>query len=192
MSVRTRRTRTPASESQLSFDTRQRESLETFTDSDIEDVLFTETANKPAKLLNFPTITGLGLLGLGMLHLVLSIFGSGFPSPFLTVLAALAGVFIFVEGLRGRSKRKRRRRKTSKQRKRRDRSSSDHSVSLSKPIRANNESKILGVCAHLSERYGIDVSLVRLAFAVGAIITVWIVPVAYFVLSLVIRDSDKH
>ncbi len=200
------------SKSTSDLETKQEPSLDGLADQELEDILFEE--EKPASdgMFNLPTLAGLGLVGLGILYLMQQLGLLVLPSlsGFLEVLPVLAGILAVLLGfgLLSRKPRKKRRRKRSK----RDLTPAKSTITTEKkqasrprpdpPAKSkrkrnrlykSRERKISGVCGGLADVLGIDVSLVRIAFAVSAFPWAGCAGlVAYVLLSLIMREPDEY
>ena len=89
------RTRTRKPDLDLGLETELSGNLDLLTDDEIETILFEEEVLKPPGPFNFSAIAGLLLLGVGMTHLGLSLFGAGLNAVFLSFLALVAGLLVF-------------------------------------------------------------------------------------------------
>ena len=201
-----RRTKLRRPEADLDWFAGDSDELDLLTDREIEEVLFEEDVVKPPTPVNFSTIAGLTLLGLGMFHLLSSAFGAGFPAGLLSFLAVTGGALALLTGLAGRKKTKRRKprkRSTRARKKARQRAQAklasparDASASTTRQrpglYKSKRQKVIFGVCGGLAERMEIEVALIRVAFAAATIIGGGALgPVVYIVLALSMRDPDK-
>jgi phage shock protein C len=181
------RTRTSQYEEELSslFDEETLD-LETLSDEELDTLLFDEESEAPKGMLNLPTLAGLSLILVGIAYLFqqMGLWGSGID---LTVLASLlpwlAGIFIILLGFgvlswRPNKKNKKKlkvEKKLAKQQKKRE-SKLDLNIETStstdkRKLHKSNNKKMAGVCAGIGEYFGIDPTLVRIAFVVGTIAT---------------------
>ena len=198
-------------ESKPDLQTKKDQSLETLADHELEEILFEEEKSPPRGMLNLPTLAGLGLVGLGILYLMQQFGLWALPSlsGLLSVLPVLAGILVvlFGFGLLSRKPRRKRRRKAA-----RTPAKSDSTVSpAAEPAPASKskqdakvkrkgsrlyksrDRKISGVCGGLADALGIDVSLVRIAFVLGAFPWAGCVGlIAYIIFALVMREPDGY
>ena len=201
------RTRTAAQEqesSSLYEDTTL--DLETLTDEELDTLLFDEEAERPKGMLNLPTLAGLSLILVGIAYIFqqLGLWGAGID---LTVLASLlpwlAGIFIILLGFgvlswRPNKKNKKKikvEKKLEKQLKKRTGKLDIGTVSTGdkRKLYKSNNKKMSGVCAGIGDYFGIDPTLVRIAFVVGTVATggpPFIL--AYMLLAFIMPSPEKR
>ena len=173
------------------------------TDGEIEEVLFEEDVVKDPSPVNFSTIAGLGLLGLGMFHLVNTIFGGGFSTGFLNFLAITGGILALLIGMsdskpKKTRKSKRRKRMMAARKRVRDHSkgtSADRKTPSrrrgSRLYKSKDQKVVFGVCGGLAERTDIEVALIRIAFVAATLLGFGAVGVvSYIVLALSMQDPE--
>lgn len=198
-------------ESKPDLQTKKDQSLETLADHELEEILFEEEKSPPRGMFNLPTLAGLGLVGLGILYLMQQFGLWALPSlsGLLSVLPVLAGILVvlFGFGLLSRKPRRKRRRKAAKEPAKSETTISpaaepapaSKSKQAAKLKRKSNrlyksrDRKISGVCGGLADALGIDVSLVRIAFVLGAFPWAGFVGlIAYIIFALVMREPDGY
>ena len=173
------------------------------TDGEIEEVLFEEDVVKAPSPVNFPTIAGLGLLGLGMIHLVNTLLGGGFSVGFLNFLAVTGGLLALLIGMSNskpkKSRKSKRRKRMMAARKRVRDHSKGRSADSTFPRRrrgtglykSKDQKVVFGVCGGLAERTDIEVALIRIAFVAATFLGFGAVGiVSYIVLALSMQDPE--
>ena len=216
MSTRTRTPRSPETEQGKEY---QYESLfgldEDITDEDIEDFLSQqEEVDQKSGMLNLPTIAGLATIGVGALYLLerLGVFASGFDMG--AILGPwLIGVLIILVGfgvLSWNPRRSRRaaarkaaaKRRTARQRERpaaapaaerrtRQESTTSRSHSGRKQFaKSRTNRKLAGVCGGIGEYFGIDPTIVRIAFVIALIAGQGMALPIYLILAFVMPKPD--
>ena len=58
--------------------------------------------------------------------------------------------------------------------------------------RSDDDSMIAGVCAGLADFFGLDVSLVRIVYALATIFTAFSGVIIYFLLVLIVPEEDNR
>ena len=195
-----RRTRTRKPDVDLGLETELSGNLDLLTDDEIETILFEEEVLKPPGPFNFSAIAGLLLLGVGMTHLGLSLFGTGLDAGFLSFLALVAGLLVFRIGLAKKKQKKmrlsrRRKRKMVARKKARPKKSMRPLKKLKHAglYKSKKEKMIFGVCGGLAHRFDLEATLVRIVFAAATILSLgWLGPVVYIVLALSMNDPEKE
>ncbi len=180
--------------------------LETLSEDELDALLFDDEQEQPKGMLNLPTLAGLSLILVGIAYLFqqLGIWGSGID---LAVLASLlpwiAGIFIILLGfgvLSWRPNRKNKKKikaekKLARRQSKKNRtivSESSQKSNRGKLIKSRNK-KMAGVCAGIAEYFGIDPTLVRIAFVVGFVGTGGgPFVLAYILLSFIMPSPDKR
>ncbi len=173
--------------------------LETFSDDDVEALLFDETEEEPRGFWNLPTAAGLSLILVGVAYLFqeLGIWNGFDLSVLVGMLPWLAGVLIILLGfgvLSWRpSKRKKRIKKGagSSARKQKIILDSTGVPKEKKRLVKSPDKKIAGVCGGIAEYFNLDPTLVRIAFVIGTIATQGSFLLAYLVLSFVMPKPEK-
>lgn len=180
--------------------------LETLTDEELDTLLFDEEAEQPKGMLNLPTLAGLSLILVGIAYIFqqLGLWGAGID---LTVLASLlpwlAGIFIILLGFgvlswRPNKKNKKKikvEKKLEKQLKKRAVKLDVGTVSTGdkRKLYKSENKKMAGVCAGIGDYFGIDPTLVRIAFVVGTVATggpPFIL--AYMLLAFIMPSPEKR
>ena len=158
--------------------------LEALSDEELDTLLFDEETEKPKGMLNLPTLAGLSLILVGIAYIFqqLGLWGAGID---FTVLASLlpwvAGIFIILLGFgvlswRPNKKNKKKlkvEKKLAKQQKKQHHriDPTISSATGKRKLYKSSNKKLAGVCAGIGEYFGIDPTLVRIAFVVGTIAT---------------------
>lgn len=146
------------------------------TDDEIEALLFDEEEPQSRGFLNLPTAAGLTMILVGVVYL-LQEFGlwNGFDvSFFVSTLPWLAGILIILIGFGVMSWRPRKRRQRVKKgidvaTGERLRVEQETTRPKKKRLVRSRNKQVAGVCAGIAEYFGIDPTLVRIAFVVGTI-----------------------
>ena len=177
--------------------------LDSLSDEELEELLFEEEVQKSKSSFNLPSMAGLSMIVVGILYMLqqLGLFaGSAILPALASMLPWLAGILIILLGfgvLSWRPKKKKRSRTVKKEIKMKSgkkvvieappKTSSSGKKRLRKSSR---DKKIAGVAGGLGEYFGVDTTLVRIGFVIGAIATQFIpVLVAYFILSIIMSSS---
>lgn len=194
------RTRTRKPDLDLGLETELSGNLDLLTDDEIETILFEEEILKPPGPFNFSAIAGLLLLGVGMTHVVLSLFGTGLDVGILGILAFVAGLLVFRMGLAKKKQKKmrlsrRRKRKMVARKKARPKASA-HPLGMPKHLglyKSKKEKMLFGVCGGLARRFGLEATLIRIVFAAATLLSGgWLGAVVYIVLALSMSDPEKE
>jgi phage shock protein C len=165
--------------------------LEQLSDEELERLLFAEevTAERSESVWNFPTLVGLLLLVIGTLYVLQQLgFWEGLDVSVLAgFLPWVAGLFIILIGLgvlSWRPRPKQRRKRSPKNKKSLgqvfeelrltlntsvEKISSTKAPSEKKRLRKSRDRMISGVCGGIAEYLGVDPTLIRAAFVLGAI-----------------------
>jgi phage shock protein C len=179
--------------------------LEALSEDELDALLFDDEKEKPTGMLNLPTLSGLSLILVGIAYIFqqLGVWGTGID---LSVLASLlpwvAGIFIILLGFgvlswrpnRKNKKRMKAEKKLARQQKKRGRQvsvSSSRKSERGKLVKSRNK-KMAGVCAGIAEYFGIDTTLVRIAFVVGTVASGGPFLLAYIILSFVMPSPDRE
>ena len=201
MSTRTRQSTRTEEELFDEFETSL--DLDTLSDDELEELLFEEEVHKSKSPFNLPSMAGLSMIVVGILYMLqqLGVFTGSTVLPALaSMLPWLAGILIILLGfgvLSWRPKKKKRSRTVKKEIKMKSgkkvvieappKTSSSGKKRLRKSLR---DKKIAGVAGGLGEYFGVDPTLVRIGFVIGAIATQFIpVLVAYFILAIIMSSS---
>ena len=180
--------------------------LETLTDEELDTLLFDEETEKPKGMLNLPTLAGLSLILVGIAYIFqqLGLWGAGID---LTVLASLlpwlAGVFIILLGFgvlswRPNKKNKKKikvEKKLEKQQKKRAGKIDIGTISSGgkRKLYKSDNKKMAGVCAGIGDYFGIDPTLVRIAFVVGTVASGGMPFIlAYVLLAFIMPSPEKR
>jgi len=179
--------------------------LDSLSDDELEELLFEEEVQKSKSPFNLPSMAGLSMIVVGILYMLqqLGVFaGSAILPALASMLPWLAGILIILLGfgvLSWRPKKKKRSRTVKKEIKMKSgkkvvleappKSSSSKKKRLRKSSR---DKKLAGVAGGLGEYFGVDSTLMRIAFVILAVAT-QIVPIAvfYVFLAIVLPSSSK-
>jgi phage shock protein C len=200
MSTRTRRSTVEEQRTHLFED--HNLDLESVSDDELEQLLFEEEEVPTKGPLNLPTMAGLSLILVGIAYILQQM---GIWSPLdLSALAAmlpwLAGILIILLGFGVLSWRPRRR--PRKRDRRKQAVSLDFEQSGAAKARGRSgdrrklyksrDRKVAGVCGGLAEYFGIDPTLMRIAFVIGTIVTQGTLVPAYIILAFVMPNPEKQ
>jgi phage shock protein C len=215
MSTRTRRTTRPDEADREDYAYESTYGLDDdITDADIEDFLRRDEPEQKPGFFNLPTLAGLSTIGVGVAYLLqeLGLFASGYDfshiiGPWLIgVLIILVGfgVLSWSPGRRRRRAAAReaaRERQRARQRERAGRASTreerfqERMASWTERRRSFTKSrtnrKIAGVCGGIGEYFGIDPTIVRIAFVVALIASGTMAVPLYLLLAWVMPHPDK-
>ena len=178
--------------------------LEALNDDELEALLFEEESDKPKGLFNLPTVAGLSIIMVGIAYIFqqMGILGGAID---LTVLAQmlpwLAGMLIILLGfgvLSWRPGRNRKRVKAEKKlaksqlraEKARSKSRGSNSRDGRKLVKSKDK-KLAGVASGIADYFGIDPTLVRIAFVIGTIASGGPFLLAYIIMAFVMPDPEK-
>ena len=151
--------------------------LEALSDDEIEAMLFENDVQDSSNPWNLPTLAGLSLILVGVVYLLqeLGLWNGVDVSVLASMLPWLAGVFIIFLGFGVLSWRPRRKKKPAIKRstempgaKAKETSGQKEKNRITKSA---TDKKIAGVCAGLAEYMNVDVTLVRIAFVFGTIVS---------------------
>ncbi len=201
MSTRTRQSTRTEEELFDEFETSL--DLDSLSDDELEELLFEEEVQKSKSSFNLPSMAGLSMIVVGILYMLqqVGVFaGSALLPALASMLPWLAGILIILLGfgvLSWRPKKKKRSRTVKKEIKMKSgkkvvlEAQSKKSSSEKKRLRkSSRDKKIAGVAGGIGEYFGVDTTLVRIGFVIGAIATQFIpVLVAYFILSIIMSSS---
>ncbi len=177
--------------------------LDSLSDDELEELLFEEEVQKSKSSFNLPSMAGLSMIVVGILYMLqqLGLFaGSAILPALASMLPWLAGILIILLGfgvLSWRPKKKKRSRTVKKEIKMKlgkkvvIEAPPKRSSSEKKRLRkSSRDKKIAGVAGGIGEYFGVDTTLVRIGFVIGAIAT-QIVPavVTYFILAIIMSSS---
>lgn len=201
MKTRTRQTQRPAQEV---YDELSNQDLEALSDEELEAFLFEEETRKSPNPFNLATMAGLSMVLVGIVYLLeqVGLLGGVSLGGLVAWLPWLAGVLIVLLGLGlvsrqpGKKKRKARRLsgKTKPASAQADQQTATARRSSSSRLRKSADRKIAGVCGGLGEYFGLDPTIVRVAFVVGSLMTFAgapIFPIAYFILAFAMSAPEK-
>ena len=203
MSTRTRQS--TRQEDELFDDFETSLDLDTLSDEELEELLFEEEVEKSKSPFNLPSIAGLSMIVVGILYMLqqLGVFAGSTILPALaSMLPWLAGILIILLGfgvLSWRPKKKKRTRTVKKEIK--VESSGKKVVIEAPPKKSTGEKKRLrksvrdkklaGVAGGIGEYFGVDPTLVRIAFVIGTIAAPAPFLVAYLILAIIMSSSSK-
>jgi phage shock protein C len=173
--------------------------LESMSDDELEELLFTEEEPRNKGFVNLPTMSGLAMILVGIVYLLQEFGLWAGPSVdfFVSTLPWLAGILIILIGfgvMSWRPGRKRRKVKKGVEVRTGERvrveTETVSGKKRGKLVRSRNK-QIAGVCAGIAEYFNIDPTLVRIAFVVGTIVTSG-APfiIAYFILAWVMPKPE--
>ncbi len=178
--------------------------LDTLSDDELEELLFEEEARKSKSAFNLPSIAGLSMIVVGMAYLLqqLGVLGGLNLGALVAMLPWLAGILIILLGfgvLSWRPKKKKRSRTVKKEIK----VESGRKVVIEAPPKtlsrekkrlrkSARDKKLVGVAGGIGEYFGIDPTLVRIAFVIGGIATQIIPVVVIYLILAFIMSPAKH
>ncbi len=194
--------------------------LENLTEEELEAMLFEEDDTSSKSPFNLPTIAGLSLIlvGVGYIFQQLGLWNGLDFSLLAGMLPWLAGILIILLGFGvltwspERKKQRARMRAEAAARKARSRASAETRASaasaskrstastsrakvkatqVKRRLQKSRNKKISGVCAGLAEYFGIDPTLVRIAFVIGTIASGGPFILAYIILAIIMPNPDK-
>jgi len=179
--------------------------LDALSDQEAENRLFADEADDASGFWSLPTIAGLSLVAVGVAYLMEQLgipLLSGFDLAFLVdLLPLLAGMLVILIGLGVLSKRpsKKRRVPVISDAPKDDESASSgglfdsdlFSMGEGNIRRSRTDRKIAGVCGGLADYLGVDVTLVRIAFVIGLVVTGGNFLLAYGLLVFAIPKEDR-
>ncbi|WP_457653898.1 PspC domain-containing protein [Rhodocaloribacter sp.] len=194
--------------------------LEDLTEEELEAMLFEEEDTSSKSPFNLPTIAGLSmiLVGVGYIFQQLGLWNGLDFSLLAGMLPWLAGILIILLGFGvlswspERKKQRARMRAEAAARKSRSRRSAKTRASaasaskrstastsrakvkatqVKRRLQKSRNKKISGVCAGLAEYFGIDPTLVRIAFVIGTIASGGPFILAYIILAIIMPNPDK-
>lgn len=156
--------------------------LDDITDDDIEEFLSEQEGEKEPSFWNLPTITGLSIITVGIGYL-LQEMGLAFPFDFGSVVGLmpwLAGVLIILLGFGVLNWKPNKKRKAKKLEKRLAKKATEAKKQVkveeyqvkperSRKLRKSRDRKIAGVAGGLANYFGVDPTLVRIAFVVATV-----------------------
>lgn len=201
MKTRTRQT-TPQESTDYLYDSEDTFDLENLSDEELEDFLF-EEEEKPSKgIFNLPTIAGLSIIMVGVAYIFQQAgLWSGFDLSILaSMLPWIAGVLIILLGfgiLSWRPAKKKKRVKKSVETKQGKKKvvleplEPAAAKSTKRRLEKSRDKKIFGVCAGIAAYFGIDPTLVRIAFVIGTIATQGPFLIAYLILAMVMPNPKS-
>ncbi len=201
MRTRTRQSTRPQEEFFDEFETSL--DLDTLSDDELEELLFEEETRKSKSAFNLPSIAGLSMIVVGMAYLLqqLGVLGGLNLGALVAMLPWLAGILIILLGfgvLSWRPKKKKRSRTVKKEIK----VESGRKVVIEAPPKASSrekkrlrksahDKKIAGVAGGIGEFFGIDPTLVRIAFVITTFMQ-GIGIAAYLLLAFIMSPAKKR
>lgn len=201
MATRTRKTTTEEQRPHLFED--HNLDLESLSDDELEELLFEEEIEPSKGLFNLPTLAGLSLILVGIAYILqqMGLWTTLDLSVLASMLPWLAGVLIILLGfgvLSWRPGRRSRRREKRKDRKEISvepvapgRTKAADRRSDRRRLQKSRDKKLAGVCGGLAEYFGIDPTLIRIAFVIGTIASGGPFFLAYIVLAFVMPNPEK-
>ena len=176
--------------------------LDSLSDDELEELLFDEETQKSKSAFNLPSMAGLSMIVVGMAYLLqqLGVLGGLNLTALVAMLPWLAGILIILLGfgvLSWRPKKKKRSRTVKKETKVKSgrkvvieappETSSREKKRLRKSAR---DKKLAGVAGGIGEFFGIDPTLVRIAFVITSFMQ-GVGFVAYILLAFIMSPA-KH
>ncbi len=200
MKTRTQQ-RTPEHESSYVEDDISLE-LENFSDEELDALLFEEEPEKSSGLFNLPTVAGLSLIVVGIVYMLQELgFGIGINlGAIVGLLPWLAGILIILLGFGVLSWRPKKKKKEIKVKERVRTASGKEKVVVEakkqdrdkrKLTRSRNK-KIAGVSGGIAEYFGVDPTLVRIAFVIATIATGGNFIFAYLILAFIMPKPEPR
>ena len=175
--------------------------LEALSSEELEDLLFDEPEEKKNGIWNLPTIAGLSLIlvGAGLILERLGFMDVPLSSFTIDMLPWLASILIMLLGFgvlswRPKKKRIKKIKVDLKTQKPKVKIEKENTSTYSRRLKRSRDKKIAGVAGGIADYFNIDPTLVRIAFVVGAILTLpnfAPVIIAYFILSKIIPGHDS-
>lgn len=193
------RTRTSTQEQRPSLYDEEHLDLEAMSDEELEDMLFEEEKVESKGLFNLPTMAGLSLILVGVAYIFQQLgLWSGLDLRVLaSMLPWLAGILIILLGFGVLGWRPGRR---SRKDKRRERAMAKAAPAASKAasrkagrgrLQKSADKKLAGVAGGIADYFGIDATLVRIAFVIGTIASQGTFLLGYIILSFVMPAPEK-
>lgn len=156
--------------------------LESLSEGELEALLFEEEPAESKSFLNLPTLTGLSIILVGIAYIFqqLGLWGNGIDLTGLAqMLPWLGGILIILLGFGVLSWRPGRNRKKQKAEKKLAKSlaksqknrAATSTGSDRRRLTKSRDKKLAGVASGIAEYFGIDPTLVRIAFVVGTVAT---------------------
>ena len=178
--------------------------LDSLSDDELEELLFEEETGKSKSAFNLPSMAGLSMIVVGMAYLLqqLGVLGGLNLGALVAMLPWLAGILIILLGfgvLSWRPKKKKRSRTVKKE----IRVKSGKKVVIEAAPQASSrekkrlrkssgrDKKIAGVAGGLGEFFGIDPTLVRIAFVITTFMQ-GIGIVAYLLLAFIMSPAKRR
>jgi len=178
--------------------------LDSLSDDELEELLFEEETGKSKSAFNLPSMAGLSMIVVGMAYLLqqLGVLGGLNLGALVAMLPWLAGILIILLGfgvLSWRPKKKKRSRTVKKEIK----VESGRKVVIEAPPKMSSrekkrlrkssgrDKKIAGVAGGLGEFFGIDPTLVRIAFVITTFMQ-GIGIVAYLLLAFIMSPAKRR
>ncbi len=193
------RTRTGTDTSRTNLYDEEHLELETMSDEEIEDMLFEEEEKTESRgAFNLPTMAGMTLIVVGVAYIFqqLGLLTGLNLSVLASMLPWLAGVLIIllgfgVLGWKPSRRTRKERRKQQFAAKTTPAGKVASGKSRGRRLQKTADKKIAGVAGGIAEYFGIDPTLVRIAFVIGTIASQGTFLIAYLVLSFVMPNADK-
>ena len=194
------RTRNKVEEQLSSFELEEDSlDLESLSDEELESLLFEDEPEKESGIWNLPTMAGLSMILVGIVY-ILQEMGLGLGLPSVADLAAampvIAGILIILLGfgvLSWRPKKKVKAAKVKATTLKAEKIRVEEpktSTSAKRKLRKSRDKKVSGVASGIAEYFGIDPTLVRIAFVIATITTQGGFLFAYFILGMIMPKPD--
>jgi phage shock protein C len=178
--------------------------LEDVTDDDIEAFLEEQEGEKKAGFWNLPTIAGLSIITVGVAYLLQQMGISAIPDvgTLVTALPWFAGALIILLGfgvLSWSPSRKRKVRERRRAEARQAPSGKREKITVSRDdkekrrlTKSATNKKLAGVCGGLGEYFGVDPTLIRIAFVIATLMGgVFPAIPLYIVLAIIMSSPEK-
>jgi phage shock protein C len=202
MAVHTRTSQRPSDTSSYFED--ELHDLESLSEGELEALLFEEEPTESRSFLNLPTLTGLSIILVGIAYIFqqMGLWGNGIDLTGLAqMLPWLGGILIILLGFGVLSWRPGQNRKKQKAEKKlakslaksqKRRGDAVSSSSDRRRLTKSRDKKLAGVASGIAEYFGIDPTLVRIAFVVGTVATGGgPFLLGYLIMAFVMPNPDK-
>ncbi len=174
--------------------------LESLSDEEVESLLFNEEEKPNKGFWNLPTMAGLSLILVGVAYLFQELgMWNGFDiSVLVGMLPWLAGILIILLGFGVLSWRPKKKTRKARLKQKIDLPSGKSKIVVEpgdrkkrRLVRSSRDKKIAGVCGGIADYFGIDPTLVRIAFVIGTIASGGPFFLAYLVLSFIMPKPES-
>lgn len=201
MAVHTRTSQRPSDTSSYFED--ELHDLESLSEGELEALLFEEEPTESKSFLNLPTLTGLSIILVGIAYIFqqMGLWGNGIDLTGLAqMLPWLGGILIILLGFGVLSWRPGRNRKKQKAEKKLAKSIAKSQKNRGtatagsdrRRLTKSRDKKLAGVASGIAEYFGVDPTLVRIAFVVGTVATGGgPFLLGYLIMAFVMPNPDK-